>query len=81
MKNELSKTEQPCTLHSVNGGGLLFNQFERETIRKYNGIWGWQTPDYAPSIIIRYNSLKIQKELIRVLRVRQIVKWLSNHLP
>ena len=81
MKNELSRTEQPCTIHSVMASGLLFNQFERETIRKYNGVWGWKTPDYAPAIIIRYNSLKIQKELIRVLRVRQIVEWLSNHLP
>lgn len=81
MSTKDSKTEQPCTLQSVMASGLLFNQFERETIRKYNGMWGWKTPDYAPSIIIRYNLLKIQKKLIKVLRVRQIVEWLSIHLP
>jgi len=70
-----SKTEQPIVM----ANGLLFNQFEREIIRKYNGVWGWKTPNYAPSIIIRYNLLKIQREFIRTLRVRQIVEWISNH--
>jgi len=31
------------------------------------------------SNIIRYNLLKIQREFIRTLRVRQIVEWISNH--
>jgi len=78
-KDELTHTPQ-LYKHSISKSGLLFNQVERKTICKYNGTWGWKIPDYVPSIIIKYNSLKIQKELIRVLRVRQMVKWLSNHL-
>lgn len=81
MSTKDSKTEQPSAIPSVTVCGLLFNRSEREVIRKYNGMWGWETPDYAHPIIVRYNSIILQKELIRVLRVRQIVEWLSNHLP
>jgi hypothetical protein len=57
---------------------ILFSQFDRAAIIKYSGMWGWQMPDYASSIIIRYNIMKVQREFIRSLRIDRIVKWLNN---
>lgn len=44
---------------------MLFNNFERTCIIKYNGMWGYKMPYYAPNIIIKYNCLKIKKEIVR----------------
>lgn len=44
----------------------LLDQFDREILAKYNGKWGFQMPNYATSIIIRYNILKIQAEVIKI---------------
>lgn len=81
MKKEQVKQKEKVGIADVMASGLLFDQFKRNVIRKYNGICGYKMPNYAPSIIIRYNLLHLQREFIKVFKIRQVVKWLSFHLP
>lgn len=59
---------------------LLFDSFERNVIKKYNGKWGFQMPNYAPSIIIRYNFLNIQKEITKVFRINKAINCMLSIL-
>jgi len=45
---------------------MIFNEYERNMIREYNGKWGWKMPDNVPFIIIEYNMLCIWKEIKRI---------------
>lgn len=67
--------KQAVVMRSV----LLFDYFERNVIIKYSGKWGFQCPDYAPSIIIRYNMMKIKRELVRFLKLEQMVSFIARH--
>ena len=74
-----SKTIPESLVASVMHSALLFDSFERNVIIKYSGKWGFQCPDYAPSIIIRYNMMKIKREFVRFLKLEKIVSFVARH--
>lgn len=90
MKNELSKTEQPCTLHSVNGCGLLFDYIERQIILDFykrcetkSKRWKWW---HSNIIVDRYERLKALKDAEKVFSekinksfIGKLSRWLDSH--
>lgn len=78
MNNKLSQNTQSLQA-SVMHSALLFDSFERNVIIKYSGKWGFQCPDYAPPIIIKYNMMKIKREFVRFLKLKQIVSFIARH--